>query len=421
MSKSKKKPNEMHLQKIAKAQHRNEFITHIKQFCNRLTDSNVFQLIPAFHLEEMYKLRTHPIRIRAAEGQQIPAEILQECKEMISAIFKKKPVNINVGSVSEISLYDFFTIGLTLMTYGTRLQASDYPAATEVKSKLMPYIEIAESETYNSVWNEYFSSMNLIGIIINDLRSNLYSLKHETRLEMNGTSGMFFCMEIYRMKTEEINISIDGNNRPVFRLGWLLPQAISHLDFITVKSEDLNLPAGNLFDVYLQSHALKRLAERIDGVTTGFLHFSIFDSFKNLKICKNKNGDLLFEFALLNKKVGYFKGDIINGKIILRTFLFLTNNGTPEGEKLHKNTGIMKEDKKYLIIDKFSAFIDSDISASKHVKDIFINAGCESLFEIDDAVYLAPEGMTKKVIADRITKHLKLDHGIPNKKWTKFS
>jgi hypothetical protein len=43
----------------------------------------------------------------------------------------------------------------------------------------------------------------------------------------------------------------------------------------------------------------------------------------------------------------------------------------------------MKEDKMYLTIDKFSSFIHSDIQSNDIVKDIFIKAGCASLFEVD--------------------------------------
>ena len=51
--------------------------------------------------------------------------------------------------------------------------------------------------------------------------------------------------------------------------------------------------------------------------------------------------------------------DIIEGKIVIRTFLFVTNNGTPEGKKLAQITGLQKLDKKYLALDKLSTFMTS--------------------------------------------------------------
>jgi hypothetical protein len=40
------------------------------------------------------------------------------------------------------------------------------------------------------------------------------------------------------------------------------------------------------------------------------------------------------------------------GKLVIRSFLFLTNDGTPEGWKLRALTGLAKRDKKYLEIEK---------------------------------------------------------------------
>jgi hypothetical protein len=180
----------------------------------------------------------------------------------------------------------------------------------------------------------------------------------------------------------------------------------TQLDYVSIDPTLLNLPAGKALDVYIQSHALDRLAERIDGVNPGFLQLCANLSLRNAKVCKNKKGHWLFEFHLLGKRVGYFKGDVIDGKIILRTFLFLTNNGTPEGERLHEHTGIMKEDKMYLTIDKFSSFMHSDIKTNERVKAIFIKAGCQSLFEIDKTVdfYQGEEKSLANLIENYLTR-----------------
>ncbi|MES2514721.1 MAG: hypothetical protein V4580_11280 [Bacteroidota bacterium] len=416
MPKSKKrKEDNSRLQKIEKAQHKNEFLLRLEKLCNDITGSNVFQLIPRDQLEDIYKLRNHPIRVIEGEGQKIPNDILQETKSMVLDVFKHRRVPLDIGNVSSISLYDFFTVGFTLMLYGTRINEVDFPGATEVKSKLNPLVSIADGPIYNSVWREYLTMMHLMSVVMSDLQLGLYALKHTKRELIKGHIGLFFCMEIYRAETEQIKFTLDGSSRPAFRLGWFLDENIGKIDFIKVESEKLNLPDGKTFDVYIQSHAFARLQERIDGVTPGFLHFSIYDSFKNLKVAKNKKGELLCEFALIDKKVGYFVGQILDGKLLLKTFLFLTNNGTPEGEKLHKHTGLMKEDKIYLSIDKFSSFINSDIVTNPIVKDIFIKAGCESLFKVDEAVFLAPKGMFEKIpMAENIKKYLKLGHDIPS-------
>ena len=113
--------------------------------------------------------------------------------------------------------------------------------------------------------------------------------------------------------------------------------------------------------------------------------------------------------------MGYFRGDIIEGRIILRTFLFITNNGTPEGDRLLANTGLKKEDKNYLAIDKISTFIKSDIDTNQRVKEIFVNAGCGSIFEIDKNLFICNpsenvQNTNQKSLAKLITNYLSLEN-----------
>ena len=131
---------------------------------------------------------------------------------------------------------------------------------------------------------------------------------------------------------------------------------------------------------------------------------------KNHDNNKNKGGKsrLIISLIFLLKNIRYFRGDIVDGKIIIRTFLFLIKNATPEYEKLHANTGIEKEDTIYLAINKLSAFISSDIRNNKRAKEIFVNAGCESLFGLDSNIMYSVDGLGKKTNAELILNYLKL-------------
>ncbi len=62
--------------------------------------------------------------------------------------------------------------------------------------------------------------------------------------------------------------------------------------------------------------------------------------------------------------------------------MFLTNNGTPEGDKLNKALGIRKLDKKFLAIDKLSTFVKLSEQEANELKELFADYGLESLFEI---------------------------------------
>lgn len=108
----------------------------------------------------------------------------------------------------------------------------------------------------------------------------------------------------------------------------------------------------------------------------------MYDSLLNPKIAYDNNHNLLVEYRFFGTKAGYFRADIVNGIILLRTFLFVTNNGTPEGQLLEKNTGLQKLDKKYLTIDKLSTFMNSDLDKNEEVQKIFKNSGCQCLVDL---------------------------------------
>jgi hypothetical protein len=178
---------------------------------------------------------------------------------------------------------------------------------------------------------------------------------------------------------------------------------------MSVRSEDVYQAPGNMLDVYIQSHALNRLAERLDGVEPGVLHFNIYNSLNDLKVRKSRKGVFMIEYGIFGKKAGYFLGEVVDGKIVLKTFLFLTNTGTPEADKLKAATGLMKEDIIYLAIDKLSTFIYSDIAGNDRIKQLFIDAGCESLFKIEKGHFVARGDSTITAKAEMIAKYLQVD------------
>jgi len=97
---------------------------------------------------------------------------------------------------------------------------------------------------------------------------------------------------------------------------------------------------------------------------------------------RDNNNNLLIEFRFFDTKAGYFRADIVDGIVLIRTFLFITNNGTPEGQLLEKNTGLQKLDKKYLAIDKLSTFMTSDLDKNDEVRHIFKTSGCQCLLDL---------------------------------------
>ena len=414
MHKRKKKPNIKHLQKIENARLHNEFIAHLKQFCDKVSNPKVFGLIPASTIEHLFKVRCQSFRLVIAPGQDVPVAMFKGFKFMLHQLLKNTMVSLGLEGVSDITLHEYFTAGLTLILYAGRMKEDEYPNAPQVKKALAPLTTILEEGLYDKTWHQFYGILNVMSVLGGDLSSVIYAFKVETKMGTEGFLAVGFVVNMYALPTQTIQVAIEGASRPAYHVGWAFGEPAPFYDFVKIKSEDLHLNKGFLLDVYIQLHAITRLSERMDGFDTGSLHYGVFESLKAPKVFRNKKGDLLLEYRFFGIKAGYFKADIIDGRIILRTFLFLTNNGTPEGEKLNANTGILKEDKMYLTIDKLSTFITSDIGSNQKVKKMFIDAGCESLFKIDKKLYISPDGkdIKERTIADVIVTYLGLDSSL---------
>ena len=76
---------------------------------------------------------------------------------------------------------------------------------------------------------------------------------------------------------------------------------------------------------------------------------------------------------------------------MIRSFLFLTNDGPPEGRKLRALTGLAKYDKKYLGIDKLSTFTAYRIHEDEALSALCQGAGCSSLLDSRNLEAIAAE------------------------------
>jgi hypothetical protein len=212
-------------------------------------------------------------------------------------------------------------------------------------------------------------------------------------------------VEVNAEAVEPRYFTIGTNKRPAYKIGW--PQTQTGIDYIEISPSLF----GSEFDgqesvpVYIQTHALNRMEERLDCLNLQELISSVYASLLKPVAVRKEKCRILLSFRILETKMGYFTAQYIDGAVLIHTFLFITNNGTPEGEKLNELTGLGKLDKKYLTIDKLSTFINSDISTNEKLKDLFIKAGCNSLLEIDEAVKAIAKKQQEMAISDMILNY----------------
>ena len=192
----------------------------------------------------------------------------------------------------------------------------------------------------------------------------------------------------HREQPQVVRLQLDGQHRPVYRVAthWnSLP-----LQWLSWTSDQLpSIPPGLELPVYVQSHALRQLQTRLDHRRAGpYLHCWLGESLSEPNIVRRvSGGDLLVEYRLCEHRFGYLVVSQLKGAIVVRTFLFLTMQQTPEARKLERKLRLTQRDIDWLRLSELSAFTETDLRHDAQLREIFAACGCGHLFELDEEDY----------------------------------
>ena len=173
--------------------------------------------------------------------------------------------------------------------------------------------------------------------------------------------------------------------------------SVGELQWLSWSGSQLGMTGDReTYPVYLSSHALQQFRQRIPGSIFGpHLEHFIFESLLEPVFSAGERDTRLVAFRLPPGKLGYFVVDVVQQRVILRTFLFLTMNNTPEGDMLFQKLKLARSDKEHLELDQLSTFMLSDIKQDPQLRQVFDECGCGHLLTI------VPEQIVHPAMTDR--------------------
>lgn len=404
MAQRKKKQSSHQQQKIAKAKHRNEFLSKLKYLTNSVCKEDIYPLIPKDVLEDTYSCRYHTVRIELAEGCNVSSQILNILKSVVSAWLKSEKIALTEGA--EISFDDYYTIGLS-SRYIKTIKFNNLPDIGNLKKGIETLTD-AVGGVFKEVQSATALALYAFCLGFSCMEKSLYWFKLDISASSDYGEGLYNLAFLHSVEVDSMNIVVDGTSRPAKRVGWAFTG--TGLLWATLKPSVLNVKgsfADIPVDVYIQSHALQRLSERLDCFEVGVIQMNLYQSLKDVKVVFENCDQPLIEYKFFGTKVGYLRADYVDGVILIRTFLFITNNGTPEGKRLERFTGLQKLDKKYLAIDMMSTFNSSDMSSNPEVREIFENAGCGNLISLHKEIALFSTKQSNQNISKLLLDYLK--------------
>ncbi|MDR1415134.1 MAG: hypothetical protein LBI96_04920 [Odoribacteraceae bacterium] len=141
---------------------------------------------------------------------------------------------------------------------------------------------------------------------------------------------------------------------------------------------------GDHFDVYIQSHALQRIKERVDIFPAHRRNFRVMLPLVSPRGCHiDISGGHMIDCGFDDTVFGYYPFITQGEKIFILTFLPLISPGTVHGANLIKRFKMRKEDFEYLGMDKLSFFRTVDFDQVPVLRDALMETGLEYMLDLE--------------------------------------
>ncbi|WP_282039179.1 hypothetical protein [Saccharicrinis aurantiacus] len=329
--------------------------------------------------------------IDASEGRMRQA-LVGFFNKAINHVLHVKNIKLTPDNEERFSIEDILmVIGLVeYINYPSKLMSAE---KNETLKRYLPQIE-KYFKDLDWIVEYIVEKLNLVMMYVNVPTQNMYFFDLgicPTGSTSNKHKLAWDC-SINTIKPQKIYVNIDQKSRPVYRLAWAQIGGNGAVDSVNVDVKQL----GNLYTgkqkqlpVYIQSHAYCRLLERNKPAAVNWVNQDFYHSFLfNFEVSIYR-GKVLFTFANGTTKVGYFVGDIIEDKVVIKTFLLMSHASVPEGCKFQELTGLSKYDVNYWNIDKLSTFVNNDMDEDNELYPHFEQSGLLTLFKLQREQYEA--------------------------------
>jgi hypothetical protein len=388
MAKKKKKVNLHAQQKIITAQHKKLYMERLRKFCTLIgNEKPLFDLLPSYMLHAIYENRGVTLKVKVAKDAKITKRFVKILYCHLESEMKDRYIDLMIQGIDKkVSLVDYYQVVL--------------PLEAVLSSKTCMFTGKEKFDDFCEYMEERYSQYDeaVIEIICGtcfrycDLsKHGLYTFAYDVYRTSTGADK--YCGLYYQIITIGIHpldvrhVDVGGNRRPVVQTGEIVYKAdLPYLNPTTVSLRQLYIkdPSGKKrIPVYVQQHAIDRIMQRACCVAPGIVPSLIHKAFLDKRKVILEGERYLVECYMDSIKIGYLVGQIVNEIFVVLTFLLITHSSTPEGRKLAKLTGLQRDDMSFLAIDDLKTLVNSDITQDPRICRIFIEAGCESILQMN--------------------------------------
>lgn len=364
----------------------------------------VIALIDKNTLQDMYRERNDNLpKILHSEGEITGHYSIRKIQVDLDELISVRSIEIGHAgaraSSKEVTAYN----GIIYRMVMAHENSFDVKILRIVKQFKDKFPEL--NDAFKKANKEIIASIWFLGLSLSHLNERLCWM--ERIANTKGDNSVAYSLRVVDEIPQSINVVIDHHPRPVYRLAMTYPNT-EPLE-VSVSSDKLNLnnAVRNMsIPVYVQNHVLRRMEERLDCIERYLREFYLIINMQDQTFIHFK-GRILVEYNVgRGNKLGYLIVEYLSGILLVKTFLLLSNSGTPEGQRLEELSGMKKIDRQYWAIDRLSTFHNSDLNENPQITELFEKAGCSTLF--NESLVLGKNHETHNRQAIQMLKYLKM-------------
>ncbi len=386
------------------------FRERVLEICGIFGAREFMESLPIQVYAELFLVRFRPIKIIGMEGLVFPRGMIGMIRKHLKELYIKDSTFCFPGHDVEVSYSDYFTYILTLRHWYRTLDADRGLDKVRLGRELGPLLALGDwPENPERTLEDYIM---ILGSTLSTSPEKFcyYFEKDEEVVHQLVRTEIRIRLTFRAVGTDKKYVQFSGGDRrEVFNVyGWNR----NGLSPISLQSDDLNsqtMIKGLRLHIYMQNHALDRLRERLDVFPPSELFFHIGESVSKKEVVPDGSNRWLLRYYFFGHLLGYLVLEIIDGIIVIRTFLFLTNDSTPEGKKLNKILGVGKLDKKYTGLDQLSTFMHGNLKEDEQLYQALKDAGCSILLNIDPLLLERTQKKETMFSNEEIKNYLKIE------------
>ena len=316
---------------------------------------------------EMMRAKFAAPHFEAKPGHRVPRQYIREIQKRSTEFMEYEYIG---DQALKLSFYDYLTMGSQFGTFCmSTYDEKQYCEQAEVYKTIADRVIQLEDYGENTLMKQYFEFLRELLGHLSQFNYRMYGFELAFKQTRNRVMLAHY-IQITSIECEKKTFIFHNKKRPAFRV--FLPNYIESeviYAHIPINRVFENKTPDKTLNLYIQSHALNRMKERLDILTVYEKNLYLIDAVYNGNKIRLETGRDAFEMLdEANRIIAYLPFAVQDDCVIILSVLPVTDPVTPIGKKLCETLGVTKEELKVCGMDKLSYFLRTDFDNIPRLK-----------------------------------------------------